>query len=40
LARLTDALERMVAGRTRAQEPKQLLPWYWKPKRLTVAGDA
>jgi hypothetical protein len=34
LARLTDALERMVSGRTKAHEIERLLPWDWKAERL------
>jgi hypothetical protein len=30
LAWLTDVLERMVSGRTKAHEREQLLPWAWK----------
>ena len=30
LAWLTDVLERMVSGRTKAHEVEQLLPWSWK----------
>ena len=29
LAWLTDVLERMVSGRTKANELEQLLPWNW-----------
>jgi transposase len=34
LAWLTDVLERMVSGRTKANELEQLLPWNWKAERL------
>ncbi len=37
LAWLTDVLERMVSGRTKANELEQLLPWTWKAE--LVAGD-
>ena len=39
LAWLTDVLERMVAGRTKAHELERLLPWAWKAERL-AAGHA
>jgi transposase len=32
---LTDVLERMVSGRTKAHELERLLPWAWKAERLT-----
>src|SRR5215213_2160098 len=35
LAWLTDVLERMVSGRTKAHELERLLPWAWKAERLT-----
>ena len=31
---LTDVLERMVSGRTKAHELEWLLPWVWKAERL------
>jgi transposase len=31
MAYLTDALERIVSGRTKAHELETLLPWNWKP---------
>jgi hypothetical protein len=34
---LTDVLERMVAGRTKAHELARLLPWAWKAEQLTAA---
>ena len=34
LAWLTDVLERMVSGRTKAHELERLLPWDWKAERL------
>ena len=40
LAWLTDVLERMVSGRTKAHELERLLPWAWKVERLAVAGHA
>jgi transposase len=38
LAWLTDVLERMVSGRTRANELEQLLPWSWQAKKLSAAA--
>ena len=40
LAWLTEVLERMVSGRTKAHELERLLPWAWKAERLAVAVDA
>jgi len=40
LAWLTDVLERMVSGRTKAYELERLLPWAWKAERLQVAIHA
>ena len=40
LAWLTDVLERMVSGRTKARELKRLLPWSWKAERLAAAVHA
>jgi transposase len=40
LAWLTDVLERMVSGRTKAHELERLLPWAWKAERLAAAIDA
>jgi transposase len=37
---LTDALERMVSGRTKAHELERLLPWTWQAQQLTAAVDA
>lgn len=34
---LTDVLERMVSGRTKANELARLLPWTWKVARLAAA---
>ena len=31
---LTDVLERMVSGRTKANELEQLLPWVWKAEQV------
>jgi transposase len=31
---LTDLLERMVSGRTKAHELERLLPWVWKADQL------
>jgi hypothetical protein len=31
LAWLTDVLQRLVCGRTKAHELEQLLPWNWRP---------
>ena len=36
----TDVLERMVSGRTRADELERLLPWSWKAERLAAAVNA
>src|SRR5687767_8262569 len=40
LAWLTDVLERMVSGRTKANELEQLLPWTWQAERLAAAAHA
>jgi transposase len=40
LAWLTDVLERMVSGRTKAHELERLLPWHWKTEQLAVAVNA
>jgi transposase len=40
LAWLTDVLERMVSGRTKAHELERLLPWAWTAERLAAAGHA
>jgi transposase len=37
LAWLTDVLERIVSGRTKAHELERLLPWAWKAERLKAA---
>ena len=37
LAWLTDVLERMVSGRTKAHELERLLPWAWRAERLEAA---
>ena len=40
MAWLTDVLERMVWGRTKANELECLLPWAWKAERLAAAVNA
>ena len=40
MAWLTDVLERMVSGRTKAHELERLLPWAWKAERLVAAVHA
>jgi transposase len=40
LAWLTDVLERMVSGRTRANELERLLPWTWKVEQSEAASHA
>jgi len=40
LAWLTDVLERMVSGRTRAHELEQLLPWAWRAEQVEAAVKA
>jgi hypothetical protein len=37
LAWLTDVLERMVSGRTKATELERLLPWVWKAEECAAA---
>ena len=37
---LTDVLERMVSGRTKAHELEKLLPWAWKAERLATVEPA
>jgi hypothetical protein len=37
---LTDVLERMVSGRTKAHELERLLPWAWKAGRLATSVHA
>jgi hypothetical protein len=37
---LTDVLERVVSGRTKANELERLLPWTWRAERLTAALHA
>ena len=39
LAWLTDVLERMVSGRTKAHELERLMTWYWKAEQLAAAVD-
>src|SRR5689334_13565684 len=40
LAWLTDVLERVVSGRTKAHELERLLPWVWQAERLPAAGHS
>jgi hypothetical protein len=40
LAWLTDVLERMVSGRTKARELARLLPWAWKTERPVAIINA
>ena len=40
LAWLTDVLERMVSGRTKAHELEWLLPWNWQVEPLAAAVNA
>ena len=40
LAWLTDVLERVVSGRTKAHELERLLPWTWKAEQLEAAAHA
>jgi hypothetical protein len=40
LAWLTDVLERMVSGRTKAHELERLLLWAWKAEQTAAADDA
>jgi transposase len=37
---LTDVLERMVAGRTKANELARLLPWTWQAQRVEIAVNS
>src|SRR5215207_6723952 len=37
---LTDLLERMVSGRTKAHELARLLPWAWQAEQLAAAVAA
>ena len=37
---LTDVLERVVSGRTKAHELERLLPWAWRAERLAAAAHA
>jgi transposase len=39
LAYLTDVLERLVSGRTKAHELEQLLPWNWRPPGAVDAAS-
>ncbi len=40
LAWLTDVLERVVSGRTKATELARLLPWNWQAERLAAAVNS
>ena len=40
MAWLSDVLERMVSGRTKAPELERLLPLAWKAERLAAAVQA
>jgi hypothetical protein len=40
LALLTNVLERMISGRTKAHELERLLPWAWKAERLPATVEA
>jgi hypothetical protein len=40
LAWLTDVLERVISGRTKAHELERLLPWAWQAERLAAAANA
>ena len=40
LAWLTDVLERVVSGRTKARELERLLPWNWQAERIMAAAKA
>ena len=40
MAWLTDVLERMASGRTKAHELERLLPWTWKAEWLAAAVNA
>jgi len=40
LAWLTEVLERIISGRTKAHELERLLPWAWNAERLAAAVDA
>jgi transposase len=37
---LTDVLERIVSGRTKAHELEHLLPWAWQAERLAATIHA
>ena len=37
LAWLTDVLERLVSGRTKAHELERLLPWTWQAEQIAAA---
>ena len=40
LAWLTNVLERVISGRTKAHELELLLPWTWKAQQLAATVDA
>lgn len=40
MAWLTDVLERMVSGQTKAHQLEMLLPWIWAPARVVLAAAA
>jgi hypothetical protein len=40
MAWLTDVLERVVSGRTKANELARLLPWTWTAEQLVTAVHA
>jgi hypothetical protein len=37
---LTEVLERMVSGRTKATELGRLSPWAWQAERVSATADA
>ncbi len=37
---LTDVLEQIISGRSKAHELEQLLPWVWSAERLEAAVNA
>ena len=40
MAWLTDVLERIVSGDTKAPDPHTLLPWNWRPNRASALATA
>ena len=40
MAWLTDVLERIVSGRTKAHEMQTLLPWNWRPPSQVELAQA